>query len=238
MITNNTILITGATGGLGRALVKAYTNQGDHVIALGRNFDDFNYGPRASSYKIDFRSNEALEGKLKAIADKHQIDAIIHAIGTSDGVGPIDEIKTDEWMANFQVNFMSCVHVNNIFIQQMKAKRSGSIIHVTSMAATTALNWLAPYCSSKAALQHYSLCLAKELKPFGIRSNAIGVCAETKLYNAHREQKFSKGYYGDKKPTKRDMPKAEENIAPFLLLTSDAGKHISGQYLEAHIGNL
>jgi NAD(P)-dependent dehydrogenase (short-subunit alcohol dehydrogenase family) len=133
------------------------------------------------------------------------------------------------------VNLLAHVEVTRLVVSQMIERRSGLVVNVASMAATYPLAWLAPYCVSKAALKSYTLCLANELHPYGIRSNAVGITARTDLLDSHIEQKKERGYYQQRTPRSLDdFPSAEENIAPVLFLASEEGKHITGQYFECH----
>jgi len=230
------VLISGATGGLGSSLTKAFLEKGRKVIALGRDFAALECVKASSNLQFiahDLTQEDDFK-RLEKTIENIEIDTIINAAGTSIGVGPIDAVVVEDWRYNIEVNFLSAIRINNLILPQMKERKSGSIINVTSMAAKEPLSWLAPYCVSKAALKHYTMCLSQEMKPFNIRVNSLGICADTFLYNNHRKQKQKKGYYGDAPMRDIKMPQPEENLPLFLFLASDKGEHISGQHIECH----
>jgi NAD(P)-dependent dehydrogenase (short-subunit alcohol dehydrogenase family) len=159
-------------------------------------------------------------------------DALIHAAATDEGVGPAWELPVHAWQENLSVNLLAAAALVRRVASGMIDRRSGVVLAVISRAARVPLRGLAPYCVSKAALGHYVVCLADELAPYGVRANALGVSFHGGIFNKHRVRKAASGYYRDRAPSDPPPKPVESNLAPFLFLTSDAGRHVTGQCIE------
>lgn len=177
-----TILITGATGGIGSALALLYAEPATTLILLGRNESALKelaascriQGSRVITYAVDLRDRTALSKLLEEISDSEQIDlAIINAgINTnigSDGAGePWNEVEE-----LLDVNVIACMATVHAILPAMRRRGSGQIALISSLAAYFGLPLTPAYCASKAAIKAYGEALRGWLAPEGIRINVV-----------------------------------------------------------------
>ncbi len=171
-------LISGVSGGLGLAFALAALAAGDTVIGTVRKDDD-----RAGFEKLG-------QGRAHAmVLDVSDFDAIAAAVAkVQQQVGPIgvlvnnagyghegtlEESPLNDLRRQFDVNVFGAVAMIKAVLPQMRERRSGHIINVTSMAGMAALPGIAYYSGSKFALEGISESLAQEVAPFGVKVTAL-----------------------------------------------------------------
>ncbi|KAL5499090.1 hypothetical protein ACEPAH_1608 [Sanghuangporus vaninii] len=159
-------VITGASSGLGRTLVHVALARGDYVVATARKFSDlseFSGNPETTSrvhtMKLDvtasFSELRILAGEV--IEKWGRVDVLVNNAG-SCLLGMTEEIGTEGYQKQFDVNFFGHLNVANAFLPYMRAQREGTIVFVGR-----------PYASSKAAITAAAEALAVEVAPFGIK---------------------------------------------------------------------
>ena len=230
------IVITGATGSIGQSLAEAFLREGNEVIALGRNLAKLKHldsSPLLSTLTCNYMKQSEIDRACQYLTNE-DVDVIINAASTDCGVSPVEETTIEDWLMNFQVNLFAGIQINNIVIPTMKNKHNGVILNIASSAAFSPMPWLAPYSASKAATISYTKSLSIELHRHNIRANSLGVFADSHLLRSHKEQKQKRGYYELYPKHPGNAPQASENIAPFLFLTSEDAKNITGQHIECH----
>ncbi|CAN2253897.1 SDR family oxidoreductase [Bacillus atrophaeus] len=240
----NTVVITGANKGFGLELVKAFLREGYSVIAGARTFDKLmplkeEFAESLTMEYIDLNDETSIDTFASNIKSKHKVDVIINNAATSQGVGRIYELDPSDWSYVMQVNLLGHIKLINLLVPKLIEQRKGSIINIGSMGGKKPLNLLGSYCVSKAALHHYSLCLASELRDFQIRVNTVGISANTDLYKEHAYQKAELGYTRTVERMKENsLPHPSESTDLILFLASEKSKHITGQYIECQSMNI
>jgi len=162
-----TILLTGATSGMGRALAKDLAQQEKFsLILMGRNQEklDALQINSAHTYCVDIMDEEALEKTIKEILSKHTVDILINnaGIGVPTELDEQDLLKKYNAMMN--TNVRAVVSITASVLTQMKTSGKGQIINISSEAGL-ATNPVAPlYCASKFAVESYSDGLRQQLK--------------------------------------------------------------------------
>lgn len=172
-------LVTGAGGGIGRAVVDSLLAEGARVAALDRDEQSlacFEQGP----------SNRKVERLVVDVRDTAGIERAIEQVETT--LGPIDllanvagiltttrlvETSDDAWTEVFAVNVQGVFKVSRAVARRMMARRRGSIVTVSSNAAGIPRLGMGPYAASKAASTMLTKCLGLELAEFGIRCNVV-----------------------------------------------------------------
>lgn len=178
-----TLLLTGASRGIGHATVKRFSSAGWRVIACSRQPVPENcpWGDREDHVQVDLADAEdtmrAIE-EIKARLPDGRLDALVNNAGISpkgeggQRLGSIDT-ELDDWRKVFQVNFFAPILLARGLIDELKATQ-GSVVNVTSIAGSRVHPFAgAAYATSKAALMGLTREMAADFGPFGIRVNAI-----------------------------------------------------------------
>ena len=171
-----TVLITGATDGLGRATAIYLAERGLHVIGTGRNA-----AKRAEVEQIarerklplemlemDVTSDASVNAAVsEAERRAGRIDALVNNAGFAL-IAPVEEVTLDDLRAQFETNLFGVLRVTQRVLPAMRARRSGRILNVSSIAGKFAWPLFGPYSASKHALEGLSDALRLELYGFGI----------------------------------------------------------------------
>ena len=225
-----TILVTGASSGIGRGIATACSKMGASVIINGRNEQRLSEtmsemkGDDNLSLAADLSDNVAL---AEMVAKLPKLDGIVHCAGIGQRVlcKQLQESDLDNMM---NVNFKAPVMLQTEILKQKKINKSASIVFIASIACDSPTIGNAMYSASKGAIISYANCLALELAPRLIRVNSIlpamiwtdlifkGGITEEEL--KEDEKKYPLKRYG--------KPEDIANLAIYLL--SDASSWMSG----------
>lgn len=171
-----TVLITGASGGIGRKTALYFAENGWHVIATVISFNELNGLDKfenISCYEMNVTSTESIEKAKKTILENHQrIDTIINnaGIGYRSFVELAEDSKID---AIVNVNWLGVVKVCRAFIPKFREQNYGQFINITSVAGLVNLPLGNFYHSTKQAVESFSECMAFEVAPFNIAVSTV-----------------------------------------------------------------
>ena len=170
---NKSVLVTGATGGIGRLLCKKFVDLGSKVYAVGRNrlkLDDLeSIVGVAKTYSFDLNNLDDIDSLNQLILrDSGGIDILINNAGIffTSALEEIDKTKIEQ---TFNINVFAPILMSKFHSGNMKKKGWGRIFNIGSSSAYSGGELTSLYCSSKHALLGLSRSLSKELKPFNIR---------------------------------------------------------------------
>ena len=171
-----TVLITGASGGIGRKTAEYFAKNGWQVIATVISFDelyDLDKVPNVFCYEMNVTSTESIEKAKQEILQKHQqIDVIINNAGI--GYRSFVELSEDNKIdAIVNVNWLGVVKVCRAFIPKFREQNFGQFINITSVAGLVNLPLGNFYHSTKQGVESFSECMAYELKPFNISVSTV-----------------------------------------------------------------
>jgi len=158
-----TVLITGASGGIGAELVKKFSAEGWKVLATDRT-------PRApGGLTLDVTDEASVQALRKTVGVP---DVIINNAGIGL-LGPAVECP-DEWLARqFDVNVRGVARMVRAFAPGMCERGHGRIINVSSLIGVFSMPWFGSYAASKHALEALSDSMRIELAPFGVRLSLV-----------------------------------------------------------------
>jgi NAD(P)-dependent dehydrogenase (short-subunit alcohol dehydrogenase family) len=166
-------LITGVSSGLGRALAQAVAAQGDKVAGTVRtrqaqqDFAELHPG-LTQGFLLDVTDHEAAATTIRAANEAlGGIDVLVNNAGFSFE-GTLEETAWAEIYAQFAANFFGPIAVMKAVLPIMRARQSGLIINVTSIAGYVAGAGIGAYGSAKLALEAMSRAVAQEVAPFGV----------------------------------------------------------------------
>ena len=162
------VLITGATGGIGSAILDIFYKNGFNIIASGTNEDKLKklqdkYSERVSTIKCDLSDENQINHLVsQAQASCDSIDILINNAGiTKDNV--FLRMQKDQWDDVINVNLNSNFFLTKLVIKGMIKKRWGRIVNITSVVAKMGNAGQANYVASKSAIEGFSRTLAQEV---------------------------------------------------------------------------
>ncbi len=164
---NRTVLITGASTGIGRVTASLLARNGFRVFGASRRMPkgsiDFEWIP------LDVTSDHSARSCINSVLRRAgRIDVLINNAGSAV-MGAEEEVPIKNAEKVFETNFFGLVRMTNAVLPSMRRKRNGFIINIGSMAAFLPLPFHGFHDASKAAVISYSEALRAELKPFGIK---------------------------------------------------------------------
>jgi short-subunit dehydrogenase len=171
-------LITGASGGLGRAFAEAAVESGHTVVGTVRREDDrvafeAMHTRRARAVIIDVTRFDTIAPMIQKVEEEiGSIDVLVNSAGYGHE-GTLEESPLTELIRQFEVNVFGAVAMIKAVLPRMRQRRRGHIINVTSMAGHMSMPGIAYYSGSKFALEGISEALAKEVNSLGIKVTAI-----------------------------------------------------------------
>jgi NAD(P)-dependent dehydrogenase (short-subunit alcohol dehydrogenase family) len=223
----STVLITGAARGIGLATARAFLAAGWKVLALDKDFSGFDL---KGAQRIDFDLRNLSE--IKALA-RHEVHTVVNNAGVlfCDPYEAIPEANKREVLA---VNIEAPAALIQALAPQMKARKSGRIVNVGSVAAFTGHPDLW-YGITKAGILNLTKAWAKELGPHGILVNAVAPGpTQTAMYDQlpqSRKDGVMKSVYSGR------VCAPEEVAAAILWLGTACPEYVNGTTLDVNNGS-
>jgi NAD(P)-dependent dehydrogenase (short-subunit alcohol dehydrogenase family) len=168
-MSGKVIVITGATRGLGRALVPLFAAAGHTVLGCGRSPKHVaelqaGFGPPHAFTALDVRDWPAVRAWAAAVIPGcGPPDLLINNAALMNTPAPLWEVPADEFDALIDVNVKGVANVIRAFVPAMVARRSGVIVNLSSGWGRSTAPDVAPYCATKYAVEGLTLALAQEL---------------------------------------------------------------------------
>ena len=176
---NKTILITGATSGIGKATAIHFAALGARLILCGRRQERLNQLKEELPTEVhilnfDVRDRTAVFEAIESLPETfEQIDVLINNAGNAHGLDDVIEANLDDWDAMIDGNVKGVMYVTKAVLPLMTNRKSGHIINVGSIAGLEVYPKGNVYCSSKFAINAFTQGLRIDLNPIGIRVGAI-----------------------------------------------------------------
>ncbi len=167
------ILVTGAAGGIGRAVLDALLAEGARVVATDRDVAGIPAAQSLRALPLDVTDSAAVDALVARIeAEEGPIDGCASLAGVL-ATGLVSDTADAEWRRVFAVNTDGVFHLGRALARVMAPRGRGSIVVVSSNAAGIPRHAMAAYAASKAATTMFARCLGLELAPHGIRCNVV-----------------------------------------------------------------
>lgn len=167
------VLIAGATGGLGRALAAECARRGARLTLVGRDAARLTElgaaHPEATTVSLDLRAPEACTEAVAAAVSAHgTVDVVIDAAGVV-AFGPVAELDVDTMEELFLTNVFLPMMLSRAALAAMAPAGRGAIVNISGVIAEQNLPGMAAYGASKAALRSFDEALAREARRVGVR---------------------------------------------------------------------
>lgn len=236
---NKTILVTGASRGIGESIAKGFLKKGAKVIGTATNKKNVNYintflNQKGKGILMNFDNSLSIENSLKnAHNELNNIDILINNAGiTNDKLLFFSTNK--EWQKIIDVNLVSVFFLCKAVLRGMIKKRFGRIINIGSIVGNTGNIGQTSYAATKAGLVGFSKSLSKEVASKGITVNIV--CPGFIESNmTDKLTKNKKNIILSKIPLKR-LGKAQDIADIVTFLASDKASYITGETINVNGG--
>jgi 3-oxoacyl-[acyl-carrier protein] reductase len=174
-------LITGAGRGIGRSTALLFAREGADIALNAEIPDEIEQvaqevralGRRAYPIVADMLHEEQIGSMVRSvIAEMGPIDAMVYSAGVAIH-NPVDKLATRDWDLNFGVNVRGLFLLSRELVPHMVARRSGTMVNISSKLGKEGSALRSAYSSSKHAVVGFTSSLAQEVKAYGVRVNAV-----------------------------------------------------------------
>jgi 3-oxoacyl-[acyl-carrier protein] reductase len=237
---NRKVIVTGASRGLGRAIVEYYSQRNVSVVATSRNlspeFIDWCdtqsslTGTSVIPAMLDLEDPLVAQKRIQQIMRDHSdvtdlVNNAAYAYGSLFSLTSLSELKRV-----FDINFFSNMAISQVVAKQFRRNGFGSITNISSQSARNTSRGMLAYGSSKCSLEYATRILAEELTPFGIKVNAI---APGILNTDMSKQMKSEAQDAVLQQTFSRMPTSLTDVAQLIFFISlQASTQITGKVIE------
>lgn len=178
---NKTVLITGATSGIGKATARILAENNYRIIICGRRAErlselkkELSEFTEIHTLQFDVRDKKAVFENINSLPEAFsKIDILINNAGNAHGLDPIQNGDLDDWDAMIDINVKGLLYVSKAIIPKMIEQKSGHIINIGSIAGKEVYPNGNVYCASKHAVDALNNSMRMDLNPYGIRVGAI-----------------------------------------------------------------
>lgn len=179
--TQRSIVVTGAAGALGRAVVQCFLAQGARLALIDRDeaqlreaFAGAADAPPHLLLAADVTSEAGMADAAARIAQQFgHVDAVVHVAGGFEMGEPVHGLSRAAWDRMMNLNAWSFVVVGKAFVPAMLREGRGKVVAVSARSAQSGLATMAAYCASKSALQRLVEALSQEVRSAGINVNSV-----------------------------------------------------------------
>lgn len=254
--TGKTVVVTGGSSGIGRAICKRFAEHGANIVACGRNVEQLKKtvdacdpsGEKAIYVKMDVANEKDAAAMAKAAVDKFgTIDVLVNNAGIVNTIKPVEETTVEEWDLCMAVNAKGPFICSKAVLPYMRKQNYGRILNTSSQCGKTAFANLASYNASKAAAILFAQTLALEVCDQNIRVNCVlpgdvnteMVDGEAKLIAERTGQNVDevRKSIGSSVPIGH-AAQPEEIADIFIILASDYASYMTGASLNATGGEM
>jgi len=238
-LENKNIIVTGASGGIGNAIIKTLNEAGANILASGTRIEKLeelkNNFKKIKILKFDISQSDKIEEFIENATSElgGSLDGIVNNAGiTQDNLAI--RMSLDEWQKVININLTSTFLMSKFAIKKMLKNKSGKIINITSVVGHTGNLGQANYTASKAGIVAMSKSLAIEYAKKNINVNCISPGFIQTAMTDKIDDKF-KEVIISKIPSAR-LGKPDDIANAVLFLCSDQSSYINGETIHVNGG--
>ena len=227
-----TVLITGATSGIGLGCARKFAENGDRLILTGRNAEKLEAirkelsekGTQVITFTFDVRDSQAARMAIESLPQEwQQIDVHVNNAGLALGLEPEYEGNLNDWEIMIDTNIKGLLNMTRLIVPQMVKRNSGHIINIGSVAGDAAYAGGNVYCATKAAVKALTDGLRIDVADTAVRvTNLKPGLVETNFSNIRFKgdtERAAKLYQGIK-------PLTGDDIADVAVYAANAPAHV------------
>ena len=234
------VIVTGATSGIGRATAETFAREGASIVLVGRNESVLKEvaaivragGGEAAACAVDLTTPESADAVVKAALDAYgEIDVLVNAAGVIAS-GTLEQTTDTMWDEMIAVNLSAPFRLMRAAAPYLRARR-GAVVNVSSVNGLRSFPGVLAYCVSKAGVDHLTRCAAIEMAPLGVRVNAVN--PGVTVTNLHRRSGMDEDRYAaflerSKETHPLGRPGRPDEIAELIVfLASDRAAWMTGE---------
>ncbi len=245
-LTGRVALVTGGSKGLGLAMAIGFAEAGADVVISSRHENELQQAAdeirSAGGCRVEYVVADMIERRdvarlaATSLEKMGRVDILVNNAG-SNNPQPIDQIRDEDWDRIIELNLTSCMALTRDLVPQMKERRWGRVIYMSSVMGLASKDGRGPYSATKSALLGLARAAALDLGGYGITVNCIApgpfmTDLPGKMLTDEQKKVFAErtalGRWGQPR----------EMAGPALLLASEAGSYITGSVLVVDGGTL
>lgn len=233
---NKTVLVTGASRGIGHAIAMAYAKKGYSLVICGRNQKTLestaneirSLGADCLAVTCDVGKYDEVERLFAKASERFgAIDVLVNNAGISH-IGLLQDMSIEEWNNIVNTNLSSVFSCCKLVMPDMIRRCSGSIINISSVWGVSGASCEVAYSATKGGINAFTKALAKELAPSGINVNAIACgVIDTEMNRCFSEEEIQNII--EEIPAGR-MGSPDE-VAALALSISEGSSYLTGQVI-------
>ena len=238
-LTGRVALVTGGSKGLGKAMARGFAEAGADIVISSRHAGELEPAlaeilagtkSRGKWFVADMTNRGDVDRlATDAIEAMGRVDILVNNAG-SNVPQAVDEIDDDKWDRIVELNLTSCMRLTRSLVPQMKQRKWGRIIHISSVMGLTSKPGRSSYSATKAALIGMARAMALDVGEYGITVNCIAPGPFLTDLPASVLSQAELDTFASRTAVGR-WADPRELAGPALLLASDAGSYITGTTL-------
>jgi NADP-dependent 3-hydroxy acid dehydrogenase YdfG len=175
---NRIVLITGASSGYGKAMAKAFKDNGDTVIMTARGLEKLTAACEEVqgdlAFSMDVTQPSDWEYAVATVKEKYgRLDVLVNNAGGGITIKEVGDFTVDEIDATIRLNLNSVIYGCRAFSHIMKAQKCGTMINISSVCARQCWPTWSVYAAAKAGVLNFSKGMYLEMQPYGVRVSCV-----------------------------------------------------------------
>lgn len=172
--SNNTILITGGTAGIGLAFAEEFLKLGNKVIICGRRVERLNAlkakHPGLISLACDIADAKQREDLCNTVLKNHpEINILMNNAGIQLAADLTQPVNLEKIRQEIEINLIAPIHISSLFAKHLASKNDSALINISSGLAFAPISFMPVYCATKAALHSLTMSLRHQLKNTAVK---------------------------------------------------------------------